>query len=171
MLKRTLLVGAVLAASVGCGDSGSSPTAATVAPRPNPSPPPQPAASLTLTIFNLSYVSPGEFNTADVYFDIGLRETAGTGLAVKNIHLDIFRPNGAHVERRTFKEQTIRRLVGGNRIEPNGSWRSVFVQGVRTSIARGSTGWFFRFTVQWLDDTGTRGEDDDVVRLNSWSPL
>ncbi len=169
MLKLTLLVAAVLA-GIGCGDSGgSSPAAPTVAP--SPSPQSQPRANLTLTIYNLSYVAPGSFGPADVYFDAGLRETAGTGLAVKNIHMDILRPNGTRVERQTFNEETIIRIAGGNRIEPNGSYRDVLVTGVRTSIARGSTGWFFRFTVQWLDDTGARGDDTAVVRLNSWSPL
>ena len=169
MLKRTLLAVAVLAI-VGCGDGGStSPIAPSVAP--SPSPPPQPRANLVLTIFNSSYVTPGEFDTADVYFDIGLRETAGTGLAVKNLHVDIYRPNGQHVERSTFNEQTIIRIAGGNRIGPHGSYRDVLIAGVRTSIARGSTGWFFRYTVQWLDDTGARGDDTVVIRLNSWSPL
>ena len=72
--KRTFLAAAILV-SVACGNGGSpSPVAPSVAP--SPSPPPQPRANLNLTIYDLSYVSPGALDTADVYYDIALRETA-----------------------------------------------------------------------------------------------
>ena len=108
---RRLLTAAVLVAIQGCGDGGSSPVAPTLSPTPTPQP--QPAASLSLTIFRASYVTPGDFGPADVYFDVGLRETAGTGLAVQRAHLDIFRPSGQHVERRTFTQGDLVRFFGG----------------------------------------------------------
>ena len=169
MLKRMVLA-ACLAGIVGCGDGGSSPVAPSVAPDPT-SPPPRPPARVSLTIFNGSYVAPGEFSTADVYFDFGLRETAGTGFNVLNLHLDIYRPNGQHVERRTFNRGDIARFFGGNYIEGGDQFRAFLIYAVRTSIARGSTGWFLRLTARYQDDNGNIGNADDAVQITKWGPL
>ena len=166
---RRLLTAAVLVAIQGCGDGGSSPVAST--PSPTPTPQPQPAASLSLTIFRASYVTLGDFGPAYVYFDIGLRETAGTGLAVQRAHLDILRPSGQHVERRTLTQGDIVRSLGENRLEGNETFRGFLTYGVRTSIARGSAGWSLGLTVQYRDDLGNRGEVLRTVELGRWSPL
>lgn len=165
----TLAVFLLALAAQGCGDSGSSPTTPSVAsPTSTSTPPQQRSAVVSLTLYNVAYLIPGEFSTADVYFDFELRETAGTGFNVHRFHMDIFRPSGEHVERRTYNQEDINYLLGGGYINGNGTIRKALVYPARTSIARGSTGWFLRLTADYKDDTGRSGKAEDAVELQSW---
>ena len=166
MPKKTWLTTLpIVMASLGCGDSTStSPTG------PPPSPPPQPPARLELTVYNAAYLTPG-FGGATVVADIGLRETAGTGLAIGHARLDVFRPNGEFVERRRIGQGDIILAYGTNRIEGNGSFRDEIAFGVRTVIARGSRDWVLRFTVAYTDDIGTQEEVWEQWVLTRWDPL
>ena len=139
----------LLALVAGCNGNGGSSTSPTPAPPP-PAPPQPMEASIAVDVLGFGGIASGQGNL----FGIGLRmtESAGVGVNINFIRLEVFRATGEFEERQEIGSGQIIVQTGSNRLEGN-STRTldpvVFSFNATVKVGR-----VLRVTIGFTDDFG-----------------